>query len=457
MGLSSDAVAIARAAVRSVQPAAGIRRVLSVRRGHVRIDGTDWAPAEAGSVRLVALGKAGGPLLDEASQVLGPARGDAVAAIGEGYSRPRAKAKVFVGEHPVPGPGSLRAGRELREFVNRTSGGDSILFLLSGGGSAIAEIPADGITLADLRETTRALLACGAPIGATNAIRRHLSRFKGGRLARAAGARQIATLAISDVVGDAPWEIASGPTSPDPTTFRDAVAVVRKYRLSGHLPRRVRQYLQQGVAGRVPETWKPSGDDPTIEGFHLLGSNRLAQEAAVQAAVRRGYVVELRKSNVVGEAASAGRVLARELRNYPGSARKPFALISGGETTVTLGRSHGTGGRNEEVALAAAPVLEGVGHVVFLSVATDGVDGPTDSAGGLVDGTTAGKARRGGVEILRALRHHDADAALKALGARYVTGPTGTNVADLQIRLGGPRTGSTRRPGGASSSRRRRS
>ncbi|HTT26371.1 MAG TPA: DUF4147 domain-containing protein [Thermoplasmata archaeon] len=457
MGLSSDAVAIARAAVRSVGPSVGVRRVLAVRSGRVRIGGTDWAPAADGSVRVVALGKAGGPLLDEASRVLGDARGDAIAAVGEGYPRPKVRAKVLVGEHPVPGSGSLKAGQALREFVNRTSGGDSLLFLLSGGGSAIAEVPADGITLADLRETTRALLASGAPIGATNTIRRHLSRLKGGGLARAAGTRRLATLAISDVVGDVPWEIASGPTVPDPTTFRDAVAAVRRYHLRDRLPRRVRRYLQDGVAGRLPETWKPAEDGPAIERFHLVGSNRLAQEAAARAAARRGYAVDVRRTHVIGEAAEAGRALARELRAKALRNRRPFALISGGETTVRLGRTHGVGGRNEEMALAAAAALDGVPGVVFLTVATDGVDGPTDSAGGQVDGTTAGRARRRQVDLAAALRRHDADGALRALGARYVTGPTGTNVADLQIRLGGSRTGSTHRPGAASASRRRRS
>ncbi|MCI4367435.1 MAG: DUF4147 domain-containing protein, partial [Thermoplasmata archaeon] len=451
------AEAIARAAVRAVQPAIGVRRSLSVRERRVWIGGSDWAAAEPGSVRLVALGKAAGPLLDAASKVLGKVRGDAVAAVGLGYPRPRSRAKVFDAEHPVPGTGSVRAGLALREFVNRIPGSDAVLFLLSGGGSAIAEIPADGLTLADLRATTQVLLASGAPIGATNVLRRHLSKFKGGGLARAAGTPRQATLAISDVVSDAPWEIASGPTVPDPTTFRDAMAVVRRYRLNHQLPGRVRHYLQEGVAGRVPETWKPTAESPNIEGFHLLGSNRLARSAAADAAVRRGYHVTVRKENVVGEAARAGRDLARELRDRAARARRPFAMISGGETTVTLGRSPGKGGRNEEMALASSAVLDGVPGVLMLTVATDGVDGPTDSAGGRIDGTTAARARRLGLDVARSLRHHDSDAALRALAARYATGPTGTNVADLQIRLGGHRTGSTPRPGAASSSRRRRS
>jgi glycerate 2-kinase len=457
MPLASDAGAIARAGVRSVQPATGLRRILSVRGGNVRVGGAPWAAADHGTVRLVALGKAAGPLIDAASRILGEYRGDAVAAIGRGYPRPKAPARILVGEHPVPGAGSLSAGRGLVEFVDRTSDTRPILFLLSGGGSAIAELPSGGISLPELQQTTRALLGSGAPIGATNTLRRHLSELKGGGLAKAAGTRRIATLALSDVVGDAPWEIASGPTVPDPTTYRDALAVVRRYHLSGQLPKRVLRHLQDGAAGHHPETWKPPPESPSLHGFHLLGSNRIAQAAAAGAARRRGYTVTVEPRNVVGEAAREGRRLALALRHHAEEAQRKFALISGGETTVTLPRSHGVGGRSEEMALAAVPVLDAAGDLHFLAVATDGVDGPTDSAGGRVDGRTAARARSLGVDVADALRTHSADGALQRLGARYVTGPTGTNVADLQIRLGRPRTGSTRRPGGARSSRRRRS
>jgi len=430
---------------------------LRVLRGRVRIDGTPWVRAAPRSIQIVALGKAAAPLADAAVRALGGAVRGAVAAVGAGYGRPHAPVVAVTGEHPVPGAGSIRAGRALIDAIRSTPEDAPILFLISGGGSAIAELPAPGLALADLRTTTRALLASGAPIGAANVLRRHLSELKGGGLARAAGPRPQATLAISDVLRDVPWDIAGGPTVPDPTTFRDAVAVVRRYRLGPKLPVRVLRHLQAGLRGEVRDTWKPDRARPEVRGFHLLGSNALAQEAAVAEARRRGYRVRRIEAPVTGEAHRVGARLGGELVRGRRRATRPEAWISGGETTVTLGRENGRGGRNEELALGAVPVLDGTNGVLLLALATDGVDGSSGAAGALVDGRTARSARRLGISIPEALRRHDADPALARLKARWATGPTGTNVSDLQIRLLAPRTGSSPRRGAASSSRRRRS
>jgi hydroxypyruvate reductase len=291
--------------------------------------------------------------------------------------------------------------------------------------------------LSDLQVTTDLLLRSGATIGELNTIRKHLSRLKGGQLARLAAPAPVGVLILSDVVGDPLDVIASGPTVPDPTTYAEAWDVVQRYRLGESLPDSVSRRLRAGVAGQLPETPKPG--DPLFAGVHncIIGSNRLAAQAAVAEARRCGYRALLLTTFVEGEAREAARVaaaLARSARVHGDPLSPPACLVWGGETTVTV-RGQGKGGRNQELALAAALALEGVPDVLLMALATDGTDGPTDAAGAIVDGGTAARARALGLDPLAALANNDAYPLLSAVGDLLHTGPTGTNVNDLLVIL----------------------
>jgi glycerate-2-kinase len=374
-------------------------------------------------------------MVDAATPVVGRPY-EAIAVPARGYPGSRTGVRVLFGEHPVPGAGSFRAGRALLRFVGSVSPNDLLLFLVSGGGSTVAEVPAGALAPAEIARTTELLLASGATIGEMNTVRRHLSRIKGGQLATATPVPvPFATLALSDVVGDVPEDIGSGPAVPDPSTYRDAVAVVRRYHLGARLPQGVTHHLSKGVQGRLSETPKPGDPRFRAAPFVLVGSNVSAVGAAASAARDLGYRVEVAARPMVGETQPVAARFAR--RVLDGRSSLPRALIAGGETTVTLGPRPGRGGRNQEFALACAPTLAGRNALV-LSAGTDGVDGPTDAAGGWVDGTTEERARRAGVDIPRTLARHATYDALERLGLLVRTGPTGTNVMDLHVGLVGP-------------------
>ncbi|HTT14645.1 MAG TPA: DUF4147 domain-containing protein [Thermoplasmata archaeon] len=457
MPLVSDARAIAEAGIRAVRPAVAVRRVVRRIDGGLRVGERRLAPGPGGRLHLVALGKAAGPMIDAAAALVGR---DAVglAAAPRGYPAPRRGLPIVFGDHPVPRAGSLRAGAALLRYVGATVPADAVLFLLSGGGSATAESPVPPLSGADVARATEVLLDCGAPIGDLNAIRRHLSELKGGRLALATRATHRATVAISDVVGDPPADIASGPTVADPSTFSEALAIVRRYRLDARLPVRVVRHLEEGAAGRWPETPKARELPSRAVPYVFAATNRTALEGARACAQRRGYRTRLLSARLVGETQPVARrfvaALLREARRASGR----VCLLAGGETTVTLGAHPPPGGRNQEFALTAVPLLAGRDAVV-LSVGTDGIDGPTDAAGGWATGTSRDVAGRRGVSVEDALRRHAAYPALARLGSLLKTGPTGTNVMDLHVGLAvsraDGRTGGSSRRRAAPSNRRR--
>lgn len=457
MSLASDAERIFRAGVSAVDPATAIRRNLRRQGSGLRVGARSLRLVPGGNVRLVALGKAAGAMLDAAASVV-RRRSPALGVTPRGYPASRSGLPVLFGEHPIPGPGSFRAGQALLEYVGAAQPNDLVLFLLSGGGSAAAELPAHSLTPEDLSRTTRLLLGSGASIGEMNAVRRHLSRIKGGRLAMAAGRARTATLALSDVVGDAPENIASGPTVPDPTTFHDAVRVVQRYHLGPRLPPRVNRHLTEGTHGQLPETPKPASSPFRFAPFVLIGSNGRALRGAARAARAAGYRTEVIDRPVVGATRRSAVRFARHL--VDGWPDTPRALLAGGETTLVLGPRPGLGGRNQEFALCAARTLAGQNALV-LSAGTDGIDGPTDAAGGWVDGRTWARAEAVGVTLSETLARHGTYSALVRLGSLLRTGPTGTNVMDLHVGLLGagasPSTGGSTTRDAAPSSRRRRS
>ena len=389
-------------------------------------------------IHPVAFGKASAAMIDAACHSLGDAAGVGLAIVRAGSPRPRSAVEVVESDHPLPTRRSRRAGERLLGFISDLPPADPVLYLVSGGGSSLVEVPADGLALSDLVRTERALLGSGVPIQGFNTVRRHLSRVKGGALAVATRPRPFATLAISDVVGDTAEDIASGPTVGDPTSFADALAVLTTNRVE--VPDPVRGRLAEGARGRLPENPRP-GDRRLSDGsFHLIATNRIAIAASAREARRRGYRTRVLGSDLVGESHLAGEEFARQVREAaPG--HRGCCLISGGETTVTLTGKPGRGGRNQEFVLAGAAVLRDSPGTCVLSIGTDGIDGPTDAAGGWSDGRTELRAAARGIDLARALREHDSYGALRSLGELVITGPTGTNVMDLHIGLSVHRAG----------------
>ncbi|MDD4904374.1 MAG: DUF4147 domain-containing protein, partial [Candidatus Bipolaricaulis sp.] len=322
-------------------------------------------------------------------------------------------------------------------LVDGLTNADRVLCLLSGGGSSLVAAPIDGVGLADLRRAFELLLESGAAINEVNIVRRHLMRLSGGRLARRIPGR-ITTLALSDVPGDRPEAIASGPTVPDPTTFEDAREVLVRHGLWTKVPAAVRRAVERGTHAASDETPKPG--DPAFAGaeFLVVGSGRAFLDAAASRAVQKGASVVRRAEAIAGEACVVGAGIGRELSRLAEAVTVPTAWLGAGETTVTV-RGPGTGGRNQEAALAAALELEGKPYAAVAFFATDGVDGPTDAAGALVDGGTARRIREAGLDGHAALAANDSHSALCASEDLLIRGPTGTNVADVVVGFLVPR------------------
>jgi glycerate-2-kinase len=355
----------------------------------------------------------------------------------DGAPGPRPKdLSLRLAGHPVPDSRGVAAAAEVIEMLKKLDQRDVCVVLLSGGSSALLTYPVEGVTIGDIRKTTHLLVKAGAPIRALNAVRKHLSQTAGGRLAAAAAPALVLSFVISDVPGNRLDTIGSGPTVPDPSTFADALAVIDKAKVRDKVPAGVIKYLESGAKGEQPETLKAG--DPAFQRSRtmLIGTSRTALDAAAERATALGYKTVVLEDELIGEACQIGVSLGENLKRLADDRRGPLALIAGGETTVRV-TGDGAGGRNQEVATAAASVLAGTRGVVLLTAGTDGEDGPTDAAGGIVDGYTTADATAHGVDLAAALKNNDTYPALKALDALLTTGPTGTNVMDVAIGLVG--------------------
>jgi glycerate 2-kinase len=381
-------------------------------------------------VLVLGAGKAGAAMARAVESRLGARASTGFVVVKDGYRLPTSRIEVAEAGHPVPDARGLAASARLLAMAESATADDLVLFLVSGGGSALTPAPAPGITLEEKQALTRLLLAAGATINELNAVRKHLSRFKGGLLARAAAPAIVLTLALSDVVGDPLDVIASGPTAPDPTTYADALAVLERRALLADAPPSIVGRLRSGAAGHVPETPKPGDGVFDRVTNVVIGNNSLVVDAAAAEAGRLGYRAHVLTRALQGEAREVARELVAAARAQPGR----VALIAGGETTVTV-RGGGRGGRCQEFALAAALSLEAGEPLVVLAAGTDGTDGPTDAAGGLVDAATVLRGRAAGADAVRALADNDAHTFLAATGDRVVTGPTNTNLLDLYLIL----------------------
>lgn len=433
---------IRTAALRAADPSAGVRRALGADDAVLRVGSSHWPLGSFQRVLGVAVGKAALTMAQAASECLGERLSAGILVSTDqslSVGRPPAPWHAHPAGHPLPDERGLHAAQQTASFLQQAGPRDRILALISGGASALLPLPAPGLTLADLQAVSTALLNSGATIAELNAVRKHLERIKGGGMARLAAPAPLSALILSDVVGDTLDVIAGGPTVPDPTTYADAWAVLEKYALLDHTPPAVVRHLQAGLAGRIPET--PFPKDPLFAQIthHLIGSNRQAALAACQEAERLGYRSLLLTSKLEGEARRVGRViaaLARSARWYDVRQKPSVCLVLGGETTVTV-RGSGQGGRNQELALAAAIDLDGIDGAAVMALATDGRDGPTDAAGAIVDGHTMALARGLGLDPAAALNNNDAYPFLEKVGALMFTGPTGANVGDVTVILVG--------------------
>jgi hydroxypyruvate reductase len=423
------------AAIRAVDPAEAIRRHV-LRQGSQLYIGQEMI--NLGGIRhivVVGCGKAGAPMAASVEDILGDRVSRGVVVTKYGHGQPTKRVRIHEAGHPVPDENGILGAQAVLEQLKGLATDDLVIVLVSGGGSALLPAPVDGVTLAEKQALTKSLLACGADIREMNMLRKHISKIKGGQLARAASPARVLTLILSDIVGDPLDAIASGPTVPDPTTYADALGILDKYRIRAEIPASIRSHLEAGAAGKLAETPKP--EDPLFTRVRnvMVGSNIQALEAAAVEARTQGLTPMILSSSIEGETREVARMhaaLAREARATGNPLAAPACLISGGETTVTL-RGKGKGGRNQEFALAAALDIAGLSDVVILSAGTDGTDGPTDAAGALADGETVTRAHREGLSPRKALDENDAYPFFQQLGDLILTGPTRTNVMDVRL------------------------
>lgn len=433
---------IGSAALRAADPAQGVRQAIEIQTGpggpSLHAGPAAWPLDGVERVLLAAAGKGAVPMAAAAAESLGPRLSAGVVVTKTGHAAGHAlpaSLQVYEAGHPTPDlNGMLAAGHVLR-LLESAGANDRVIVLLSGGASALLPLPAAGVSLEDLQALTGLLLRSGATINELNTVRKHLDRLKGGGMARAAAPAPLAALILSDVVGDPLEVIASGPTVPDPTTYQDAWEVLERCRLVEQTPAAVRAHLQAGLAGAQPETPKPGDPLFTRAACQIVGSNRQAALAAKAEAERLGYPALLLTTYLEGEAREMGKLaaaLAKSIVLRGDPLPPPACLILGGETTVRV-QGGGRGGRNQEIALAAALALDGLDGAAVMALATDGSDGPTDAAGAIVDGQTLSAARALGLNARAALDDNNAYPFLDKAGALLRTGPTGTNVNDLLV------------------------
>lgn len=433
--LHTDALQIVLEGIRAADPEEAVARSLKLENGKLRVS-TSLFDLK-GKLYLVGFGKAAYKMAKAALEVLGEIVEEGVISIPKGFKVEEELENVDIvfSGHPKPDTGSIEAGKRILKLAEQAGEHDIVLVLISGGGSALMEYPVEGVSLDDIAYTSILLMNSGADIYELNTVRKHLSRVKGGQLAKAIFPATTISLIISDVVGDRVDMIASGPTAPDPTTFQDAWFIMEKYRLIEKIPNSVRSYLERGLRGEVPET--PKEGDPIFRKVynHIIASNIASLRKMKKKAEEMGYNSLILTSMIQGEAREVGKViaaLALEVKKTGNPVTPPAVILAGGETTVTV-KGSGKGGRNQELALSAAIQIKDGEGIVVASVGSDGIDGPTDAAGAIVDGYTVVKAYEQGLNAIKYLENNDSYTFFKKVGGLVETGYTGTNVNDFIV------------------------
>ena len=439
---SRSRIALAEAlneALLAADPRTIVRDNVSLRNNILRVSEFSLKLDEFERVLVIGGGKASAGMALEIERILGNRITGGSVNIPI-YTKPWPKSSRIAfnaATHPIPSQRGVLGVENMLRLVGKPSGKDLVICLISGGGSALMPLPAPGTTLSNKRRTTELLLRSGANIHETNTVRKHLSGIKGGRLAERLYPATVLSLIISDVVGDELESIASGPTVPDDTTYRDAFEVLEKRGLLSKVPESVRKHISNGMSGEMPETPKPgSSVFKTVHNF-LVGSNKHSCGAAARALRQRGYRTLALSTTLQGESREVGETLsglARDIRESQIPIAPPAAIVAGGETTVTV-QGKGRGGRNQELALSAALSIQGLKGMLVASIGTDGVDGPTDAAGAVADGTTIERALENGLEVKSFLEENNSYPFFKKLDDLIITGPTGTNVNDIMIAI----------------------
>jgi glycerate-2-kinase len=401
----------------------------------LRVNGYSFDLRKFKNVYVIGGGKASGSMAEAIEQVLGRRIKNGLVNVPRGSKNKTDIIRLHDASHPIPDEAGVEGTRRMLEIAEQAKEDDLVICLISGGGSSLMPLPRGEISIVDKREITNALLKCGATINEINTVRKHISDFKGGWLAKKAYPATILNLILSDVVGDPLDFIASGPTVPDSTTFANAIKVLKKYNLWDKTPASIRKVLSDGERGIIPETPK-AGDEAFKNVFNVVvGNNRFASLAICELLKSEGLNTLLLTATLEGEARHVGIMLASIAREVSASGNpvsKPAGIIAGGETTVTV-TGKGKGGRNQEIALAATQKLNHMDGVVLASLSTDGIDGPTDAAGAIVDGKTLTRATKMGLTPEKYLAENDSYHFFSKLGDLIFTGPTGTNVNDVSL------------------------
>ncbi len=424
------------AALSAADPYYALLKHVALDRRSLIVGGRTYDLSHIDRIIAVGAGKASARMAQALEAALGARLGDGLVIVKTGHTLATKRIAVVEAAHPVPDRAGLHATQQLLGLTQRLTPRDLLIVLLSGGASSLLPAPVAGVTLADKQRTTRLLLRSGATINEINVVRKHLSLIKGGGLAVSSRAR-IVTLLLSDVIGDDLGSIGSGPTAGDPSTFADAVGVLRRYKCWHAVPASVRRYLHRGQKGDAPETLKPGSRRLRSVHHHIIGNNRIMLEAVAHAAQQAGLHTQCVSLPITGEARVAAKQLAdlaKGITEGHSTLKRPCCIVAGGETTVTV-TGHGKGGRAQEFAASAAFEIAGLPNTWVMALGTDGTDGPTDAAGAIVSGHTVARAKKLGIDLRSSLKRHNTYPALKALGCHIHTGPTGTNVNDLYLVL----------------------
>jgi len=435
--MRQQALEIFQAGLTAVDPIEAINRHVRLTDDTMQIDDRRFDLKNIERVLIVGAGKAVAPMAKALEDLLGERITDGVIVVKEGHGLPLKRVKICEGGHPVPDEGGVRGTEEVLYLATGAGANDLVICLISGGGSALLIAPPEGVSLKDKQEATKLLLACGANIHELNTVRKHLSRSKGGRLARASYPAAVISLILSDVVGDDLDVIGSGPTVPDSSTFQETQQILKGYQIWDDLAISIRNHIESGVSGEIEDT--PKSGDTAFQRCSavLVGTNLQAMLASGKEAERLGYQSVILSTKLEGEAREVAKVqaaIAKEVASSGNPISPPACLLFGGETTVTL-QGDGKGGRNQEYALASALALESHDQIVVLSAGTDGTDGPTDAAGAIADGATVARARQRGLDPKDYLRRNDSYNFFKQLDDLIITGPTRTNVMDIYMFL----------------------
>jgi len=437
--LNRDARSLALKSLESALNAVDSKQIIKskilLKNSCLQVNGYSFDLKKFKNIYVIGGGKASGSMAEAIEQILGKYITNGIVNVPQGSKQNTKIIEPHEASHPIPDEAGVEGTRSMLKMLEQAKEDDLIICLISGGGSSLMPLPRGGISISDKREITNALLKCGATINEINTVRKHISDFKGGWLAKKAYPATILNLILSDVVGDPLDFIASGPTVPDSTTFNDAVKILEKYRLWSKAPASIRKVLSNGEKGIIPET--PKADDEAFKKVYnvVVGNNRLASLTALEYLKSEGLNTLLLTATLEGEARHVGVMLAsiaREISTSGNPVPKPAGIIAGGETTVTV-TGKGLGGRNQEIALATVQNLKSMNGVVVASLSTDGVDGPTDAAGAIVDGKTLVRAAKMGLTPEEYLAENDSYHFFSKLGDLIFTGPTGTNVNDVSV------------------------